>query len=86
MYAVEDKADRIGQINEIDSAIKLLRKCDSLGIVPGSLVKQLPDTDSPEFQFVVAHMNESTNSDAWEEVLFDGHQFWLDSGDLLIKR
>ena len=81
-----EKAARIGAINKIDSAISLLNICSKHGINAGSIVKALPDHGDVNFQFIVAHMNESTNPENWEEVLFDGEQFWLDGGDLVIKR
>ncbi len=83
---IEERATLIGRRNELDSAIRLLEMCGRFGIVPGSIVKPLPATEDPHFQYVVASMNESSNSSFWEEVLFDGEQFWLDGGDLVVKR
>ena len=83
---VPERAQHIGAMNDIASAIQLLELCQSHGILSGSIIKQLPDAEGPHFQYVIAHMNESTDPSSWEEVLFEGNQFWLDGGDLVIKR
>ena len=83
---VEERASLEGRKNHIDTAIKLLELCTQFGIVPGSIIKTLPATENQHFQYVVAAMNESSNPENWEEVFFNGQPFWLDGGDLLIKR
>lgn len=84
--SIEDKANHIGIINQLKNSIGLLELCEKNQISAGSLVNQLPETDDPNLNFVVAYQNESTNPENWEEVLFDGKPVWLSSGDLVVRR
>jgi len=46
----------------------------------------LPETNDVHFQYVVAHENEYSNPENWEEVLFNGQKIRLDGGDLVIRK
>ncbi|MCE2573904.1 hypothetical protein [Motilimonas eburnea] len=83
---LEEKAEHIGLIIQIKDAIGQLELCEKHGITGGSLVNELPETCTIHHQFVVAHQNESTNPENWEEVLFNGRQIWFSSGDLVVRK
>ncbi|OCQ23861.1 hypothetical protein A7985_07950 [Pseudoalteromonas luteoviolacea] len=84
--SIDDKAAHIGEIIQFKDSIAQLELCEKYRITGGSLISQLPETPSIEHQFVVAYQNESTNSENWEEVLFNGRQVWFSSGDLVIRK
>jgi hypothetical protein len=84
--SVEEKANHIGLINRIETAIGNLKLCEKYEIYPGSLVNVLPETENPNFVYLVVHENESSDPCNWEEVLFNDRQVLLSSGDLVIRK
>ncbi|OZG72621.1 hypothetical protein BTA51_13915 [Hahella sp. CCB-MM4] len=84
--SLEAKAEHIGKINLIKNAIGQLHLCEMYGINSGSLVSVLPETENPNFCYLVVHENESSNPADWEEVRFDGRQVSLAGGDLIIRK
>ena len=84
--SIEEKAIHIGNINLIKNAISQIQLCDRYGINGGSLVSVLPETENPNFCYVVAHENESTNPENWIEVEFEKGKIQLSGGDLVIRK
>ena len=84
--SIEEKAGHIGLLNQIEIAIGQIQLCEEHGISSGSLVSVLPEPETPNFTYLVVHDNESTNPENWEDVLFNGRQIWLSSGDLVIRK
>ena len=84
--SLNEKAEHIGLINQIDSAIGNLKQCEKYNIVPASLISVLPETESPNFSYLVVHENESSNPSNWEEVKFNGQQVLFSGGDLVIRK
>ena len=84
--SLEEKANHIGLINQIEVAIGNLKLCQKYEIYPRSLVSVLPKTENDNFGYLVVHENESSNPCNWEEVLFDGNQVELAGGDLVIRK
>ena len=84
--SIEEKATHIGLINQIDVAIGNLKLCEKYEIYPGSLVSIMPETEDPNFLYLVVHENESSNPENWEEVLFKGQQIQFSGGDLVIRK
>ncbi|MFC3151371.1 hypothetical protein ACFOEK_10075 [Litoribrevibacter euphylliae] len=83
---IQAKAEHIGQINLVKSAIGQLELCEKYGITGSSLVNILPETESPNFCYLTVHENESSNPEHWEEVTFDGEQVLLSGGDLIVRK
>ena len=84
--SIEEKAEHIGLLNQIETAIGQLQLCEEYGISSGSLVSVLPETETSNFSYLVVHDNESTNSENWEEVMFEGKQIQFGGGDLVIRK
>ena len=84
--SLNKKAEHIGLINQIDTAIGNLELCEKHGIVPGSLISVLPETENPNLSYLVVHENESSNPENWEEVIFNGQQVLFSGGDLVIRK
>ncbi|AQA17458.1 hypothetical protein BST95_03605 [Halioglobus japonicus] len=85
--SIADRAEHIGLINRIDTAIQQLELCESYGITGGSKFFTLPGTGDPNYDnYVVAHDCESHRPENWEEVLFDGRSIRLQQGDLVIQK
>lgn len=84
--SIEAKAVHVGVVNQVKSAIGQLELCDKFGINAGSLVSVLPQTEHPNFCYLVVHENESSNHKNWEEVIFDGQQIQFSGGDLVIRK
>jgi hypothetical protein len=84
--SIEEKAKHKGQINLIKDAIGQLELCEEYEISSGSLFNKLPKTSSIHHCFKAVHENESSNPSDWEEVLFDGRQLTLSSGDLVVRK
>jgi len=84
--SVEVKAEHIGCINQVKSAIGQLELCERYGINSGSLVSVLPETENPNFCYLAVHENESSNPKNWEEVIFEGQQVQFSGGDLVIRK
>ncbi len=84
--SIEVKAEHIGCINQVKLAIGQLELCEKYNINAGSLVSVLPETESPSFCYLAVHENESSNSENWEEVIFDGQQIQFSGGDLVIRK
>ncbi|GAA6137049.1 hypothetical protein NBRC116583_07960 [Arenicella sp. 4NH20-0111] len=83
---IEEKAKHIGNINLVINAISQLELCDKHGINGGSLVSVLPKIENPNFCYVVAHENESTNPENWVEVEFEKGKIQFSGGDLVIRK
>jgi hypothetical protein len=84
--SLEGKAEHLGMIIQIEDSINQLALCEKYGITGGSLVNVMPETSSIHHQFVLAHQNESTNPEDWEEVLFNNRQIWFSSEDLVVRK
>ena len=84
--SIEEKAAHIGNINLVKNAISQIRLCDKYQINGGSLVSVLPETENPNFCYVVAHENESTNPENWVEVEFEKGKIQFSGGDLVIRK
>lgn len=84
--SIQAKADHIGIINQVKSAIGQLELCEKFGINSGSLVSVLPETENPNFCYLAVHENESSNPESWEEVVFEGQQIQFSGGDLVIRK
>lgn len=84
--SLEAKAEHIGLMNQIDTAIGNLKLCDRYGIFPGSLVSVLPETENQHCCYLVVHEDESSSPENWEAVKFDGRQIQFNGGDLVIRR
>ena len=84
--SIEEKAEHFGKINIIKNAIGQIALCDKYEINSGSLVSVLPQTENPNFCYVVAHENESTNSENWVEVEFEKRKIQFSGGDLVIRK
>ena len=82
--SIEEKAEHIGLINQIDTSIKRIELCEKWGIYPKSIVKKLPYTDVTEYRIV--DDGECGDKRYWEEVTFDdGKPIYLQGGDLIVK-
>ena len=84
--SLEEKANHIGKINIVKTAINQLELCNKYEINGGSLMYKLPQTPSIHHTFKVAYDNESSNPENWEEVTFNGQQITLESGDIIVRR
>ena len=84
--SLEDKAEHIGLMNIIKSAIGQIDLCEKFGINAGSLVSVLPETENPNFCYLAVHENESSKAEDWEQVMFDGKQIIFSGGDLVIRK
>lgn len=84
--SLEAKAEHIGKINLVKNAIGQIELCEKHQIISGSLVSVLPETESPNFCYVVAHENESSNPENWEEVKFENRTIQFSGGDLVIRK
>ena len=84
--SIEEKAEHIGLINQIEVAIGNLKLCEKHEIYPGSLVSIMPETEDPNFSYLVVHDNESSYPENWEEVIFNGQQIQFSCGDLVIRK
>lgn len=81
--SLEEKAEHIGLINQIDLAIQRIQLCEKWGIYPKSIIKELPETDVAEYR--IMNDGESDDREYWEEVVFDnGKKVSLHGGDLII--
>ena len=83
--SIQEKANHIGKMNQIDTAIQQIQLCEKNGILGGSIINKLPNSTDIHFQYVIAHENESSNPEDWEEVLFKGRQIRLNGGDLVVR-
>jgi len=84
--SIEAKAEHIGIINQVKSAIGQLELCDNFGINAASLVSVLPETTNPNFCYLAVHENESSHPEDWEEVIFEGRKIQFSGGDLVIRK
>src|SRR4051812_20068301 len=66
------EAQRIGLVNRIDTAIRLLKLCDDFEVVPGAFWDKVPDLVSPSHQPEVRIVDdcESDNPAYWRELEF----------------
>lgn len=87
IIAVSDKAEQIGFINEIETAIKRLELCEKYQIYGGAKILVMPEEYSPSVSYYVISDNESSKPESWT-VLTDeqGSDFIMQSGDLAIRR
>ncbi|MDO6526504.1 hypothetical protein Q4519_12500 [Motilimonas sp. 1_MG-2023] len=83
---VEEKAEHFGLIIQVRASIGQLELCEKFEIHAGSLVSVLPETGDIHTGYLAVCDNESSNSEYWEEVLFDGRQVQFSSGDLIIRK
>ncbi|MDM7861642.1 hypothetical protein QTP81_13660 [Alteromonas sp. ASW11-36] len=83
--SLEAEAKHIGEINQIENAIKQIKLCEEFGINGGSLINKLPETGSIHQCFKVAYDNESSKPENWEEVKFDGKSIIFASGDCIVR-
>jgi hypothetical protein len=74
---LEEKAELIGNKNLIEHSIKLLKKCDSYGIVAGSIFTKLPQKhcDSPSSEYRIVEDGETDDPQYWQEVNIENKQF-----------
>ncbi|WNZ57341.1 hypothetical protein [Microbulbifer sp. TRSA007] len=84
--SIELKAEHIGILIQVKSAIGQLELCEKYGISAGSLVSSLPKTENPNFCYLVVNENESSNPDNWEEAIFEGQKIRFSGGDLVIRK
>ena len=84
MDTIEKKADQIGLINEIDTAIQRIELCEKYGIFGASKFLVMPDAYSASVSYRIVCDNESNNPEDWAEVKKDGYEFLLDSGDVAV--
>ena len=91
--SIEAKAEHIGLLNRIETAIARLKICGDHGIHPGSWICALPPDINPAFpqpfypEYRVVCDRESDKPEHWEEVEFKGRgTVRLTAGDLVIKR
>lgn len=84
--SLEEKAEHIGLMNIIKSAIGQIDLCEKFGINAGSLVSVLPETENPNICYLAVHENESSKAEDWEQVMFDGKQVIFSGGDLVIRK
>lgn len=91
--SLEAKAEHIGLLNRIETAIARLKICETYEIHPSAWICKLPPEISPEFpqpfypEYRVVCDRESDNPEHWEEVRFDQRGFVrLTAGDLVIKK
>ena len=84
---IKEKANHLGLINQVDTAIKQIELCEKYGIVGGSKAFQLPGTGNPNFDnFVIAWDCESHHPANWQEVKFDGRSIRFQEGDVVIQK
>lgn len=87
--STEEKAEHIGLMNRIDTAIAQLPLCEKHRITGGSWFCPLPEIPyhsyAPEYRIV--DDSESDNPDWWREVEFEDRGIVrLTGGDVVIKR
>lgn len=83
---IEEKAEHFGKVIQVRSSIGQLELCEKFEIHAGSLVSVLPESGNIHAGYLAVCDNESSNSEHWEEVLFDGRQVQFSSGDLIIRK
>ncbi len=87
---VAERAEHIGLVNRIDSAIRLLKLCALHDIPPGAWFCALPDSKDLGYHQVGYHVvcdNETHDPTEWSEVAFEKHgKLLLRPGDIVIKK
>ncbi len=86
---VEAKAEHVGLLNRIETAIARLKMCEENGIFGGAWVCVLPSVvyqnGIPEYRVVCD--GESDKPEHWREVRFEKRGFVrLSGGDVVIKK
>lgn len=84
---VSDKAEQIGFINEIETAIKRLELCEKYQIYGGAKILVMPEEYSSSVSYYLISDNESSKPENWT-ILTDEQcsDFVMQSGDLAIRR
>lgn len=81
---LQERADLIGLINELDLACQRLELCEKWRIYPHSIIKTLP-IERANSEYRIMDDCESEDRKWWVEADFDGHHYRLNEGDLIIK-
>lgn len=91
--SLEAKAEHIGLLNRIDTAIVRLKMCEKYEIYPAAWICKLPPELNPQFsqsffpEYRIVCDHETEEREYWEEVSFDKHGIVrLTAGDLVIKK
>lgn len=81
------EAERIGLANRIDTAVRLLQRCDEFDVAPGASWDAAPDIISSSYQPDVRIVDdrESDNPASWRELAFgDGVTVRLLPGSVIV--
>ena len=83
---IEEKANQIGLVNEIDTAIQQLKLCRQHNIIGGTKIVSLPNDYeySPSINYRIVCDHETDDSKHWEEIKIDGQHYRLCSGSKII--
>lgn len=87
--SLEAKAEHIGLLNRIETAIARLKMCETHEIYPSAWICELPPVIHEQFnpEYRVVNDGESDKPGHWQEVRFEKRGFVrLTGGDLVIKK
>jgi hypothetical protein len=91
--SIESKAEHIGLLNRIETAIARLKLCEANDIYPGAWICVLPPKANPQVsqpfypEYRIVCDRESDKPEHWEEVRFEKRGFVrLTAGDIVIKK
>lgn len=82
-----ERAERISLLNQIDTAIQLLKLCDEFGVTAGAFWDRIPDLIHPSYTPEIRIVNDQETDDPtyWRELaLASGHAVRMRGGEVVI--